>query len=404
MTPDPSLRIAVVTETYPPEINGVSTTIAKVVEGLRARGHEMQLVRPRRERGDVGQPAERYSELPLRGLPIPRYPQLRMGLPALGRLLDQWRQQRPDVVHIATEGPLGWSALRAALQLGLPVSTDFRTNFHAYSGHYGIGWLRRPIVGYLRHFHNRAGCTMVPTEGLRRELEANGFERTVVVARGVDTKLYDPARRSEALRQAWGAGPGDRVLLCVGRLAPEKNLDTLLDAYAAMRAATPRLRLVLVGDGPLRQALRARCPDAVFAGLRSGEDLAAHYASGDLFLFPSLTETFGNVTPEAMASGLPVLAYDYAAAGQLIRSGSNGRLAPCGNRAAFLRQALALAADAPAARALGRAARETALGLDWGRIVRQIEAVMRSVMSAARADRCVESARWTSTRKSTPAA
>ncbi len=404
MTHDAPLRISVVTETYPPEINGVSTTIARVVEGLRAEGHALQLVRPQRGSDDLPAPQHGLAQLLVRGLPIPRYPQLRMGLPARRRLVESWSQQRPDVVHIATEGPLGWSALRAALQLGLPLTSDFRTNFHAYSRHYGIGWLQRPIVAYLRRFHNRTACTMVPTEALRRDLEGMGFERTSVVARGVDTRLFRPSQRSDDLRASWGAGAGDSVVLCVGRLAPEKNLDTLVDAYTAMRALNPRLRLVLVGDGPLRGALQARCPDVVFAGLRSGDDLAAHYASGDLFLFPSLTETFGNVTPEAMASGLPVLAFDYAAAGQLVQPGRNGLLAPFGDAPAFVRQAQALAADTGAARAMGLAARETALGMEWGRIVRQIEAVMRQAMAAPGAAARLESAPWTPARNSTPAA
>ena len=399
------LRIALVTETYPPEVNGVSTTVARVVDGLQGEGHRLQLVRPRRDVGDRPQPAGPVDELLARGLPIPRYPQLRMGLPAKRRLLAHWRQWRPDLVHIATEGPLGWSALRAALALGLPVTSDFRTNFHAYSAHYGIGWLQRPIVGYLRRFHNRTACTMVPTEALRRELEAQGFERTAVVARGVDTRQFSPVHRSEALRRAWGLHEGDAAVLCVGRLAPEKNLDVLLAAFTAMRAVRPRLRLVFVGDGPMRGALQARCPDAVFAGLRTGADLAAHYASGDLFLFSSLTETFGNVTPEAMASGLPVLAFDYAAAAQLVTPGCNGLLAAFGDAPSFVAQARVLAADAAAARAMGAAARETALGLDWGRIVRQIEGVMRqAVHDAAARAATLESLPWTSTRNSTPAA
>ena len=373
------LRIAVVTETYPPEVNGVSTTIARVVEGLLESGHRLQLVRPRRDEGDQGTIAPGLETLLVRGLPIPRYPQLRMGLPARRALCASWQRERPDVVHIATEGPLGWSALRAALQLDLPLTSDFRTNFHAYSRHYGIGWLERPIVGYLRRFHNRTGCTMAPTEMLRRELEQSGFERTAVVARGVDARRFSPDRRSEELRHSWGVTPDETVVLCVGRLAPEKNLDT----FEAMRAVNPALRLVLVGDGPMREQLRQRCPDAVFAGQRGGDDLAAHYASGDLFLFPSVTETFGNVTPEAMASGLPVLAYDCAAAGQLIRNGVNGWLARFDDRADFVRHALALARDPQAARDTGAAARATALELDWARVVNQVEAVMRSVMRGA---------------------
>lgn len=375
-----SLRVAVVTETYPPEVNGVAATIARVVEGLRTRQHEVQLIRPRQDKSDLADPAhsnntdERFSEVLLRGLPIPRYPQLKMGMPSKRALVALWTKQRPDVVHLVTEGPLGWSALQAAMRLKLPVVSDFRTNFHAYSRHYGVAWLHNPIMAYLRKFHNRTACTMVPTVPLKDELTAAGFCRLKVVARGVDTRLFDPARRSPALRHSWGADEHTQVVLCVGRLAPEKNLATLASTFEAMRAAGARLKLVLVGDGPARASLRARCPDAVFAGVRHGEDLAAHYASADVFLFPSVTETFGNVVPEAMASGLAVLAYDYAAAGQLIRHGESGLLARYDDSAELLRIAVRLAGDAAQARALGGHARAVAGRLDWERIVASIEA------------------------------
>jgi glycosyltransferase involved in cell wall biosynthesis len=383
----PALRIALVTETWPPEINGVAATIARVVDGLRERHHHVQLVRPRQPvdgaaPGPGSDPA--LETLLVRSLPIPRYPHLRMGLPAGRALQGRWREQPPDVVHIATEGPLGWSALNAALRLGLPVTTDFRTNFHAYSQHYGLGWLKRPIEGYMRHFHNRADSTMVPTEALRRQLEEAGFERTTTVARGVDTLAFGPAHRSEALRRSWGVEPADTVVLYVGRLAPEKNLDTLLLAFEAMRQINSRLHLVLVGDGPQRAELAARCPGAVFAGQRCGDDLAAHYASGDLFMFPSLTETFGNVTPEALASGLPVLAFDDAAAAQMVRTGVNGALVPRHDQVAFIEQAMRWAAEPRVARAMGSAARRTALGLEWGRVVGQVEGVFRAAMAARR--------------------
>ncbi len=306
-----TLRVAVVTETWPPEVNGVAKTAARFAEGLRRRGHSIQLIRPRQ--GSADQP--RNEEILLRGIAIPRYPDLKIGLPAKRALARLWSFQRPDVVHVVTEGPLGWSALQAAAKLKLPVVSDFRTNFHTYSAHYGVGWLKKPILAYLRKFHNRTLGTMVPTEAMRAELSALGFQRVRVIARGVDTALFDPARRDPRLRASWGAGPDDVVLLHVGRLAAEKNLPAVLAAYEKVGPA----KLVLVGDGPMRRELQARYPGVAFAGTRSGEDLAAHYASGDVFLFPSLTETWGNVTLEAMASGLAVVAFDYAAAAEVVR-------------------------------------------------------------------------------------
>ena len=378
------LRIACVTETYPPEVNGVAMTIARLVEGLRNKRHEVQLVRPR-QASDTGSgiEAERFHEVLVRGVPIPRYAGLRMGLPCKRALMRRWRHTRPDVVHIATEGPLGRSALQAAMALGLPVCSDFRTNFHAYSRHYGLGWLRSPIIGYLRRFHNATGCTMVPTEALRAVLEADGFRNVAVVSRGVDIHRFTPERRSEALRAAWGAGPDDLVVGHVGRLAPEKNLDALIAAFEAIRHADARAKLVFVGDGPMRDALRARCPQAIFAGQRSGDDLAAHYASADLFLFPSVTETFGNVTTEAMASGLAVVAFDYAAAARFIRTDANGALVPFDDTPAFVEASVRIASDLARVRVLGAAARETSLALDWDGVVARFESVLATVMRGA---------------------
>jgi len=374
-----SLRVAVVTETYPPEVNGVAVTISRVIDGLRQNRHDVQLVRPRQSALDQGMDADSGGNPPLRevllrGLPIPRYPQLKMGMPCKRALLSLWTRARPDVVHLVTEGPLGWSALAAATQLKLPVVSDFRTNFHAYSRHYGVAWLHNAIMAYLRAFHNRTACTMVPTVALQQQLAASGFRNLQVVARGVDTRLFDPARRSAERRRAWGADEHTTVVLCVGRLAPEKNLMALATAWAAMQATAPRCKLVLVGDGPARDALQARLPDAVFAGLRHGEDLAAHYASADVFLFPSVTETFGNVVPEAMASGLAVVAYDYAAAAQLIRHGDSGLLAGYDNIEQLVHAAQRSVADRSAARAMGRQARAVAQCLNWDRIIGLIEA------------------------------
>ncbi len=371
-----SRRIALVTETYPPEVNGVAMSMARLVEGLHALEHDLQLIRPRPADGATPREAQRLEQVLTGAWPIPSYPNLRMGVPSRRALVRLWSLRRPDVVHIATEGPLGWSALQAALHLKLPVTSDFRTNFHAYGHHYRLGWLAQPIMAYLRKFHNRADSTMVPTEALRQQLEARGFERLTVVSRGVDTQMFDPARRSAALRRQWGVCDSDVVIAYVGRLAPEKNLGLLAHAFEQVRSRLPGAKLLFVGDGPMRGELASRCATAHFAGQRHGTDLAAHYASADVFVFPSLTETFGNVTVEAMASGLPVVAFDCAAAAQTIRDGESGRLVPGSDEAGFAAAVLELALDADARAAIGAAARAQALRHDWAGVVRRFESVL----------------------------
>jgi len=379
------MRIDIVTETFPPEVNGVATTLARFVDGLAARGHGLRVLRPRQDRDPVGTTSvdsRGYPELLLRGMPIPRYPQLRLGLPAPRSMRRLWSAEPPALVHIATEGPLGWSALRTARAMGLPVTSDFRTHFDAYSAHYGIGWLRRPIASYLKRFHNRTAATMVPTRALRDRLALAGFERLSVVGRGIDTTLFDPARRDPALRARWGADPDAPVVLHVGRLAPEKNPLALGATFEAIRRRAPRARLVLVGDGPSRARLQQRFPDAIFAGMRAGVDLATHYASADLFLFPSETETFGNVTLEAMASGLAIIAYDYAAAAEHVVHDHSGMLAPLGDTRALIAAAASLATELPRARAIGANARQSAQSLQWDRLVAAMEAVLTGALAA----------------------
>lgn len=372
----PQLRIAVVTETYPPEVNGVAMTLGRLVNGLQVRNHQVQLIRPRQHAEEQPHPTATLSEHLQRGIALPRYEGLKMGLPAKAALTRLWTKQRPDVVQIATEGPLGWSALAAANKLRLPVASDFHTNFHSYSSHYGFGLLRRAIVAYLRKFHNKAAVTLVPTEGIRRELIASGYENIEIIGRGVDTKLFHPGRRDDTLRAHWGVSNTETVALYVGRIAAEKNLGLVFRAFDAMRETYPAMRLVLVGDGPERAIWQAKRPDAIFCGTQVGEALAAHYASGDIFLFPSLTETWGNVTIEAMASGLAVVAYDCAAAEEIIRHGENGLKAPPEDDAAFIAQAVSLTQDAALQRRLGTTAAARAAQLSWDAIIDSFERVL----------------------------
>jgi glycosyltransferase involved in cell wall biosynthesis len=373
------LSIALVTETYLPEVNGVAMTLGRLTAGLAARGHGVRIVRPRQKHERAGMQPD--GQLLTPGMPIPRYPELRFGLPVAARLHRAWRDETPDVVHVATEGPLGCAALATARRLGIPVVSTFHTNFHSYTHHYGIGWLHGAMARYLRWFHNRTATTLVPTPELADELAALGFRSVGVLARGVDTRLFNPARRSAALRERWGAVGDDPVFLVVGRMAAEKNLELALAAFAALRAELPRARLVLVGDGPLRAMLAQRHPDCHYAGARHGEELAAHYASADLFLFPSLTETYGNVVAEALASGLPVAAFDRAAAHDLIRDGENGlRVAP-GDAGGFIAAARRLAAALPATPALRAACAASVRHLDWERIHDRYAGVLAAVVA-----------------------
>ena len=387
-TMDPSdlrrLRVCIVTETFPPEVNGVAMTVNHLVSGLLARGHQVQLVRPRQSVADRSYQDGAMTVVTVSGMALPFYRDLRVGFAATGRLIRLWRQIPPDLVHVVTEGPLGGSAVRAAKRINLPLLSSFHTNFHVYSGHYGFGFLRGPITAYLRRFHNGCDCTLVPTEELALLLRRLGFQHVQVLSRGVDTRLFSPQRRSLALRQSWGAGPEDLVTLYVGRLAAEKNIELAVRAFGAIQRERPRSRFVLVGDGPLAASLREKNPDFVFCGTRRGEDLAAHYASADLFLFPSLSETFGNVVLEAMASGLVVVAFDYAAAHQHLSHGRCGLLAPPEDDAAFVALACGLAGDRERLQLLGRQARRATETVDWDNIYQHLEAVFLAYAGARR--------------------
>ncbi|MFP4352880.1 MAG: glycosyltransferase family 4 protein [Puniceicoccaceae bacterium] len=364
------MKISLVTETFPPEINGVAMTLEKLALGLASLGHGVQVIRPR-QRAATARLRTEFEEVEVAGLPLPGYDGLNMGLPVIDRIDRLWRESRPDVVYLATEGPLGLAALLAARARGVRPVSGFHTNFHQYMRHYRLQWLEVPAMGYLRALHNATCRTFAPSADVLEALRAAGFRNLRLLGRGVDTALFDPAGRSARLRAEWGAGEDAPVFLFVGRIASEKNMDLLFRAWDRIRARRPDARLVLVGDGPERAALREAHPGARFVGSRTGADLAAHYASGDFFLFPSVTETFGNVVTEALASGLVVLAFDYAAPRKFIRHGENGFVAPFGDEGAFLRIAESLAAPGRCFAAVRAAARETGLGLSWESVLRR---------------------------------
>ncbi|MEM7147558.1 MAG: glycosyltransferase [Verrucomicrobiota bacterium] len=369
------MKITLVSDTFPPDVNGVAMTLHRLTSGLLARGHEIHLCRPAPERHDDPPPAIKhpnFHELTLPSVPLPGYPHLRLGLPATRKLRSLWSKNRPDALYVATESPLGYSAVAAAGTLDIPVVSGFHTNFHTYTHDYKLPILERAATSYLRSLHNKTACTLVPSHDTANQLTEAGFERVKVLGRGVDTQLFSPSKRNPKLRALWGANDDTPVAIFVGRLASEKNLHLAARTFQFFQAVSPETRCVFVGDGPQRAALEKEHPHFIYTGMRSGEDLAQHYASADLFAFPSLSETFGNVLLEALASGLVTVSFDYACSQQLIEDGSNGFHAPFDDEDAFFAKA-ALALQHWNTISVAERARQTALKLSWDTIVKQFE-------------------------------
>jgi glycosyltransferase involved in cell wall biosynthesis len=359
------MKVTFVTDTYAPQPNGVATTLHRLVKGLRELGHTVDVIRPavlECEEEGLGVPS----------ISLPGYRQVRVGLPKRLRLQARWSHVRPDVIYVATETPLGASAITAARNLKIPVGSGFHTNFQQYMAHYQLPLLERATISYLRRVHNRSDCTFVPSHETIEQLDGQGFENLQLLPKGVDTRLFHPKKRDVLLRAKWGARPSSLVGLYVGRIAAEKNLDLIVRTFTEISARIPDFKGVFVGDGPKLEDLKKQHPQFVYAGVQYGEDLASHYASADLFIFPSTTETFGNVTLEAMASGLAVLAYDYAAARQHIVDGVNGYVAPFDDEVAFLQKAMVLAVD-KALPSIREQARHRARKVRWKKVVKRFQ-------------------------------
>ncbi|CAG0952233.1 phosphatidylinositol alpha 1,6-mannosyltransferase [Methylophilaceae bacterium] len=371
-----SQYLVLVTETWPPEINGVAMTLNRLIQGMLARNWRVSVVRPRQRDDNAPDNRQQIQHILVPGVPIPGYAGLRFGLPMFEKLREAWKRQRPDVVHIATEGPLGWAALKAARMLGIPVTSSFHTNFHRYCKYYKAGWLRGLITRHLREFHNQTALTMAPNVLLRQTLQDEDYRNVVVLGRGIDTGLFSPRRRSRNLRETWGLGEDGLAVIYVGRMAAEKSLGVVVKAFNAIRMQNPDAKMVWVGDGPELRKLRKRHPDHVFCGAQIGGALADHYASADMFLFPSMTETFGNVVTEAMASGLAVVAYDYAAAEMFVRPDENGLLVTYGDQKQFVERAAALAGDRERLRQLGHGASKAVDGHSWDHVCDQFAAYL----------------------------
>jgi UDP-2,3-diacylglucosamine pyrophosphatase LpxH/glycosyltransferase involved in cell wall biosynthesis len=358
------MRIDIVTDTFAPDVNGVAMTLGRLCDGLRRRGHLVHVIRT----GEGGGRGETVAA----SVPLPGYKEVRVGLPGSFKLRKRWTKRRPDAIYVATESPLGISALKTANALEIPVATGFHTNFHQYMEQYRLGGLQPAAMAYLKKVHSRANLTMAPTRDVVDMLLREGFQNVRLLGRGVDTELFHPAKRDTALRASWGARDGSPVAIIVGRVAAEKNLPFAMECFRKMRERLPDLACVVVGDGPLREKLQGEHSFVHFAGVQTGEDLARHYASADILLFPSETETFGNVLLEGMASGLVTVSHDYAASGRHVAQDCNGLKAPKGDREAYLGECFA-ALHRWNDDAFRGEARATTESLGWDHVVEAFE-------------------------------
>jgi glycosyltransferase involved in cell wall biosynthesis len=364
------MRLTLVTETYFPQVNGVSRTLHEVVRHLKGRGDSVQLIHP-----DYGVPTSGTDVFAVRSLKLPFYRDIHLPIPPFGKAHRAIDRFRPDLIHIATEATLGWSILRYARQRKIPVVSSFHTNFDQYSDHYGLGRLRGMIWRYLRWFHNETIETYVPSRTTIADLEARGFERLVLWPRGVDQDFFRPDRPARnAIREALGWTPEDVVIGYVSRIAPEKNVEYLASSLELVARERPKARALLVGDGPSRAELESRLGSfARFAGYQTGDSLADHYAACDLFAFTSQTETFGNVVLEAMSSGLPVVCLRAGGVADIVRDRETGRLIANGEPPRVFADALiALLDDERTRHDMGLAAREYARSQSWDVIMSEL--------------------------------
>jgi glycosyltransferase involved in cell wall biosynthesis len=304
-----ALRLALFTDTFTPQVNGVARTLERLVAAVEARGGA---VRVETVEDPGAAPDARVVRWP--SAPFWAYPQLRMSAPLRADVMAGLKKWQPTLVHATTPFGIGLAGRAVAKALRVPLVTSYHTAFGEYLKHYGLGALDRASWPYLRWFHNSGRRTFAPSRHVATQLLAEGFRDLRVWGRGVDPLRFHPRFRSDAMRERMGASPSDFVVAYVGRVAPEKQLPLAIEAMRGVMARHPQVRFAVAGDGPALEECRAMAPArSWFAGALTGEALASFYASADCFVFPSTTETFGNVVLEAMASGLPVVAPDIGA-------------------------------------------------------------------------------------------
>jgi glycosyltransferase involved in cell wall biosynthesis len=334
-----ALRVALFCDSYPPQINGVALLLERLVKAIRERGGAVRVFTTTDPEGGVAASVRRWASVPLWF-----YPEHRISLPTQPRVRRELRAWRPTLVHAASPFGLGLAGRAAARALGLPFVSSYHTSWSAYSQFYQLGVFQQAAWRYLRWFHNGGVRTYCPTHAVERELMAHGFDNTEIWSRGVDSSRFNPSYRSTALRARLGVPDDGLLAIYVGRLGAEKGLEVALRALHRVQRAQPgRIWFALGGDGPYREeAERHAPPQTTFLGRLTGRDLSELYASADLFVFPSATDTFGNVLLEAMASGLPVVGADVGPTRELLAE-RTGVTFPAGDAAAMAAAILDLA-------------------------------------------------------------
>lgn len=371
------MKVVYFTESLLPHVDGVSRTLAQLFGFLERNGVDFRVYSP-----FVPGPEVSWSGR-VRAVPYIRFPlyrDYRVSSP-FGR--EVWREVGawgPDLVHVVSPTPMASKAQKWARRHGVPVVSSFHTHFVSYFRYYGAPWAEGFGWRMLRRFYDRCARVYVPTDAIIRELAEHGITNTEPWSRGIDVARFSPEHRDAELRALAGADDGTPILLMVSRLVKEKDMADLVEMDRILRQRGNTHRLVLVGDGPMRGELQAALPDAYFAGHQSGEALARWYASGDVFVFPSTTETFGNVVLEAQASGLPAVVVDRGGPPELVRPGETGFIARGNDPADLAAKCEALLRD-PAARArMGRQAREAARERDWAAINGRLIESYRSIV------------------------
>ena len=359
------MRIGLVSDTYTPQVNGVTTVVRRIVSLLRAQGHEALVVAPQYPTAAT---SPDVSELRIPSLAFPLYPDIRLSFPPFRQVADFFDAAPPDLVHVHTEGALGLAGRRWALRRGVPLVTTFHTNFPEYSRHYGVGFLEPLVWRWLRWFHRPARVTFTPGQAVRDDLLRRGLPHATLWGRGVDPHFFHPGRRDHSWRR-WLAGGDDTVIvLHVGRLAHEKNLGVLIEAWRqTYDVLGQRATFVVAGEGPEARRIESRLPFVRLLGFLPREDLATLYASADVSVFPSHTETCGLVALEAMAAGSAVIAADAGGFRESIQAGTTGLLVPAHEPQGYRDAIVALAGDSASRFALAAAARDYALSRDVAR-------------------------------------